>query len=84
MSTRYRTHRFKRRDHCPQCGDIDFLCTEYIMDNQVYMYEELCPRCYDFWQIGLEDSLKDYRKFNNITSGGKCEKDLLQGRRQYG
>ncbi|GAA5794648.1 hypothetical protein NGY2020056_34580 [Vibrio cholerae] len=54
------------------------------MDNQVYMYEEQCPRCYDFWQIGLEDSLKDYRKFNNITSGGKCEKDLLQGRRQHG
>ncbi|WP_193267795.1 hypothetical protein [Vibrio navarrensis] len=55
MSSRYRTNRFKRRDHCPQCGDIDFLCTEYIMDNQVYLYEEQCPKCYDFWQIGLDD-----------------------------
>lgn len=55
-----RTRRFKRRDHCPQCGDIDFLCTEYISDNQIYLYEEQCPRCYDFWQINLDD---DCRKF---------------------
>ncbi len=52
-----RTRRFTRRDHCPQCGDIDFLCTEYISDNQIFLYEEQCPKCYDFWQIGLDDTL---------------------------
>lgn len=56
-----RTNRFKRRDCCPQCGDIDFLCTEYISDNQVLMYEEQCPKCFDFWQISLEDTLPNQR-----------------------
>lgn len=62
MAIQHRTNRFKRRDRCPQCGDIDFLCTEYIADNQVYMYEEQCPRCYDFWQIGLEDTYPNRHK----------------------
>lgn len=56
-----RTNNFKRRDCCPQCGDIDFLCTEYISDNQVYMYEEQCPKCFDFWQISLEDAQPNQR-----------------------
>ena len=62
MKIQNRTHTFKRRDCCPQCGDIDFVCTEYISNNQIYLYEEQCPRCYDFWQIGLED---DCRKFQS-------------------
>ncbi len=52
---KYRTQRSKRHDHCPQCGDIDFICTQYIMNDQIYLYEEQCPRCHDFWQVGLDD-----------------------------
>ncbi|TOG11571.1 hypothetical protein CGH21_21640 [Vibrio parahaemolyticus] len=74
MSIQHRTNQFKRRDHCPQCGDIDFLCTEYISDNQVYMYEEQCPRCYDFWQIGLEDTFPNQRKLAKDS----YDEDLLR------
>lgn len=69
MGNSDRTRRFKRRDCCPQCGPIDFLCTEYISNNQIFLYEEQCPRCHDFWQIGLDDTLNNCQKL--------LDKDLI-------
>ncbi|MCL9777606.1 hypothetical protein [Vibrio methylphosphonaticus] len=63
MSNQYTKRRSSRVDNCPQCGRTHFVCTEYMKDSQVYLYEEQCPICYDFWQIGLEDTLSNPAKF---------------------
>jgi uncharacterized Zn finger protein len=58
-----RRRSFRRYDTCPICGPIDFICTEYISEGQIFLYEEQCPKCGDFWQIGLDDTLDNCRKF---------------------
>ncbi len=52
-----RTEQFKQYDFCPLCrDDVEFLCTHYISNNQIYLYEQRCLTCHDIWQVCIDDN----------------------------
>lgn len=55
MKNTYNTKRYTRPDNCPACGPISICCCEYSHNNEIYLYEEQCPKCHDFWQVALDE-----------------------------
>lgn len=48
------SNRYVRDDHCPLCRERKgFLCCDYIIDGVVYLHEEQCPTCRDFYQVAV-------------------------------
>ncbi|RDL28700.1 hypothetical protein DA099_08100 [Photobacterium damselae] len=55
MKKSYHTMRYTRPDNCPICGRIDIRCCQYLDGDHILLYEEQCPKCYDFWQISFNE-----------------------------
>ena len=51
--TKYNSNRYSRLDNCPVCGQQYFKCCDYLIDDLVYLHEEQCPKCCDFFQVTI-------------------------------
>lgn len=52
---RYSSNRYSLLDNCPTCGPRYFKCCDYLIDGLIYLHEEQCPRCHDFFQVSISE-----------------------------
>ena len=52
MSGNYK--RYRNRDNCPRCGVQYFICTNFYRGGEIYLHQQQCPKCNDFFTAYID------------------------------